>query len=264
MPHGNHGRLRSSGILYGNCEVYPPDSDIVMFRCNNDKMKWYLERNLAVLVRESPPIIRLTFTPKGPGHIGEPYFLQTFLNRCVVCGCEEELNHHHIVPDAYRRHFPRDAQGWWMYDVLLLCVPCHDHYEGFAYQLKETIAQEHGVPSSGITNLDVVRLRAMKAGAAIHRHGKKIPREKRMLLEADFQAYFGKEATSLEDYHEVWKDIRRSIKTTPAGEIVVATLKDVDAFAVKWRRHFVEVMKPKFLPSGWEPDRIIYSRKENL
>jgi hypothetical protein len=33
--------------------------------CGLKKVRWYLDRDLAELVSEDPPVIRLKFTPKG-------------------------------------------------------------------------------------------------------------------------------------------------------------------------------------------------------
>jgi len=255
---------RPSRRLYGNCVVLSPDSDRPMFRCDRERMEWYLERKLAVLVSEDPPVLRLTFQPKGPGHAGDSYFLQGFKNQCVVCGSQDDLSHHHIVPDGYRRYFPRISYvlGRWMYDVLLLCVRCHERYERMANEFKETIAVEYGIPSSGISNLTRDKLRFMKAAIALERHGDKIPEGRRTLLEGDVKAYLGKDAFTREDL-ALWKEIQQSIDVTPPGEMIISKIPDIDDFAIRWRWHFMTQMKPRFLPSGWNPERRIYSEPDN-
>lgn len=238
-----------------------------MFRCDNRRMAWYLDRGLAVKLQDDPPAIRLTFKPKGPGHGFDPYFTQEFLNRCTVCGSEKDLTHHHIVPYAYRRHFPRESYelGRWMYDVLLLCTVCHHRYEGFGDELRDTIAREHGVPASGITNLKTDQLRAMKASAALDRHRDKMPLEKRAALEATLKGFLKKEELLEEDYR-IWHQMRNAIETIPSGKIVAELLlKDIaaiDDFAIRWRRHFIAKMKPGFLPQGWNPERRVYSEPD--
>jgi hypothetical protein len=256
----------TSGDLYGNCIVYPPDSDRIMFRCEPARMAWYLDRGLAVKLQENPPIIRLTFKPNGPGHATDPYFIQEFINQCVVCASPDDLTHHHIVPYAFRKHFPRDSYstGRWMYDVLLLCVICHDRYERAADELKEKITAEHGVPVSGLTNLKTDQMRAMKSAAALSRHRDRMPKERRDSLERDLKTYLGKETLSEEDY-EVWRGFRNAIETTTAGKLVAERLKDaaaLDEFAIRWRKHFLDHMKPRFLPNGWDPERKIYSEPD--
>lgn len=258
------GWRRATNVLYHNCAVYPPDSDEVMFRCDKERMEWYLEKGLAVLIKEAPPAMRLTFKPKGPGHAGNDYFLQEFKNRCVVCGTEDKLSHHHILPYCYRRYFPKDSYefGRWMYDVLLLCLDCHEKYEKVASGFKKELADEHGVPVSGISNVTSEMMRAMSSAAALYRHGDKIPQDRREKLEATVKAYLGKDVLSKEDL-AIWKSFRNTIEVTTAGKIIVERLNGgVDDFAIRWRRHFIKFMKPKFLPEGWDPERRIYSEVE--
>src|SRR4029077_8632491 len=246
--------------------VLPPSSDDVLFRCTNERCDWYLEKGLAVRVSHDPPVIRLTFKPKGPGHSGDPYFIQDFKNRCVVCGDTSSLSHHHIVPDGYRKYFPKDSRqhGRWMYDVLLLCVDCHETYERFAHELKKNISKEYDIDSSGVSTLTRDDVTVLRAAAALYRHGEKIPKPKRDEFESIMKAYLGKPTVSMEDCHLTWKKIKKSAMVTPAGLLIAQKIADIDDFAVRWRRHFVKFMKPKFLPELWDPERRIYSEPDQL
>lgn len=244
-------------MLYGNIRVVAPGSNMLMFRTNWERAEWYLRFGLGVL--EEGNVLRLTFQPKGPGHAGDPYFLQEFKNMCVVCGTTRDLSHHHIVPDCYRRYFPRiqDNVGRWMYDVLLLCVACHIRYEEMAFELKTQISKEHGINPGGTTNLNIVMLRAIKAAAALYRHANKMPEARRKCLEADLKVHLGYNPEA-SGYRKIWKTLSESIEHVPAGKIVMEKVKDVDGFALVWRRHFLKTMKPAFLPEGWVPERKVY------
>jgi len=252
------GKPSSTASLYGNCSVYDPDGNL-MFRCDDRLRSWYLSMDLAEAADQGRNI-RLTFTPRGPGHAQDPYFLQDFKNRCVVCGVEKDLSHHHVVPKCYRRHFPRDSYryGRWMYDVLLLCVDCHDRYEDSAKQLKEAIAIEAGAPPEGSFNLDQTEVRVIKLAAALRRHGDLMPEVRRLELEAELRVLLGKESLGEDDLLQAWQ-LRLKGRTTPAALLVVRKLEDLDGFARRWRVHFTERMKPRHLPQGWTPDRPIYS-----
>lgn len=252
--------------LYGNCTVLPPGSDVPMFRTNLERMAWYLERGLATLVTNSPPSIRLTFEPKGPGHAGDPYFLQSFKNRCVVCGLAEGLSHHHIVPNCYRRFFPRTSQelGRWMYDVLLVCGDCHDRYEDAAHELKKLISKEYKIHPAGNTSLTKEEVNVIRAAAALYRHGDKIPNPKRAEFEDILKAYLKKDSYSKEDCHRTWKTLQKSVQVTPAGLLVAQKITSIDDFAIRWRRHFMKTMDPKFLPELWDPERRIYSEPDQV
>lgn len=250
--------MKASRLLYGNIRAVPPGSDIVLFRMNQDKADWYITRGLGIL--ETPDRLRLTFEPDGPGHVGDPYFLQDFKNRCVVCGTEQELSHHHIVPDCYRKHFPRvpDKFGRWMYDVLLLCVDCHGRYEKRAWELKEKIAGESGIGTCGNNQYDRARFEVIASAKTLLRHGDKIPEERRRVIEKNIRDYF-KYDPDPSEYPRIWKTLGQEAKTTPLGKLIVEQyVKDVDAFAIRWREHFVSVMKPAFLPEQWTIDRRLY------
>ena len=66
------GRVTSYGVekdrkIYGNCQVLSPGG-ILMFRCDEKKAKWYLNRNLGEILSESPLIVKLKFEPRGLGN----------------------------------------------------------------------------------------------------------------------------------------------------------------------------------------------------
>jgi len=250
-------KATKSARLYGNCSVYDPDGRL-MFRCDDRLRRWYFFMGLAEAYGTDG--IRLKFQPKGPGHAQDPYFLQVFKNQCVVCGSLEDLSHHHVVPYCYRRHFPRDSYryGRWMYDVLLLCVGCHDRYEDSARTLKEEIAKESGVPPEGAFNLAPPEVRTVKLAAALRRHGDLMPQARRQELEEELKALLGLDSLSEEDLLRAWQ-LRLKGRTTAAGALIVGKLEDLDGFARRWRVHFMERMKPRHLPQGWTPDRPIYS-----
>jgi hypothetical protein len=255
--------MKATTSLYGNCVVLTGDTP--MFRCDQERMNWYLSMGLADIVTKEPPVIRLNFKPKGPGHHGDPYFLQEFKNRCVVCGTPEDLSHHHIVPYCYRKYFPKDSyeNGRWFYDVLLLCLVCHDSYEERAQQLKQSIAHEHGVPPWGTTTLNSDEVTIMKAAITLHRHRGKLPYNKREHFEKIVKTYLGKDELLPEDPENVFDVIKGGTITTSAAEIIVSRLKDLDYFAIRWRRHFLRHMQPEFLPELWDAERRIYSEPDN-
>lgn len=255
--------MRATGSLYGNCVVMTGDTP--MFRCDQERMNWYLEMGLAEVVSTEPTVLRLKFKPKGVGHAGDPYFLQEFKNRCVACGTESGLSHHHVVPYCYRRHFPKDSYefGRWSYDVLLLCLDCHHSYEDRAQELKQSIAHEHGIESWGSTNLNNDEIVIMKSAITLARYADKLPADKKARFEKIVKTYLGKEDLLPEDSQNVFDIIQGGIITTPAAEMIVSKLKNLDDFAMRWRSHFIRHMKPRFMPEMWTVERRIYSEPDN-
>ncbi len=96
--------MQSKRILaYDNWKVYSLRGEL-MFRCNRNKISWYLSRNLANQIADDS--IQLNFQSKGMGHVGDTYHLEDRSNICVCCGDDENLTKHHVVPDMYRRQMP--------------------------------------------------------------------------------------------------------------------------------------------------------------
>lgn len=249
--------MKNTSFLYGNIRVMPPGRDVIMFRGTLERAKWYVERGLGRFEQED--LLRLTFEPGGLGHAEDPYFIQEFRNCCVVCGSEEMLSHHHIVPECYRKYFPRESEeeGTWMYDVLLLCKPCHKRYEKRAWERKVEIAKTYQVPISGAESLDMEKLRAIKAAAALCRYSHRMPEEKKVQLAGHVQAVFGRQLEP-QEYLEIWKSLEAERQYVPMGKLISEKVADLDEFAIGWREHFLLVMQPACLPEGWVADRRIY------
>ncbi len=243
---------------YENCEILSPDGQL-MFRCCRKKANWYLKKNLGVKLAESPLTVQLTFIPKGVGHLDDPYFLQIMENRCVVCGGEEDLNRHHIVPYCYRRFFPIQFKEHRSYDVMPLCIPCHRTYEDHAVELKKKFADKYNAPLSGAGFKFDKMLGTVKGAAST------------LLSAKDKLPPYRFEALSkiVEDHlHRKWtvEDLENLSKVDPYnfgdyvhhGKIVLDKLEDINEFVQIWRCHFLETMKPQFLPKYWTFERVLW------
>ncbi len=248
---------------YGNCQVLSPDGQL-MFKCGQKKINWYLKRNLGVLISHDPLVIQLSFIPKGVGHINDPYFLQEMKNRCVVCGSEDDLTRHHIVPLFYRKHFPAIFKEHRSYDVMALCWTCHRKYEAVALDFKEQLAKEHGISLHGEGGKYNKELgKAVCAVKALEKHGDKIPKDRQLLLLDIIKSYLNKEDLIDEDLVFLGKKKRSDLFDQTSyihhGKKVVGEIGDdsaeLEKFVKRWRLHFIEEMKPQFLPKDWTVDR---------
>jgi hypothetical protein len=103
----------------------------------------------------------------------------------------------------------------------------------------------------------------MKAAVTLDRHGNKLPLHKLEQFTKIVKAYLGKDELQPEDPKNVFNNIRDGIVTTTAAQMIVGNLKDLDFFAIRWRKHFLRHVKPKFLPDLWDPERRIYSEPDN-
>lgn len=307
-------------VMYGNFRIQGPDGR-EMFHCSSQKALWYLNRNLVEIVSEDPPTLRLRFLPNGEGHVGDNYYLTEKHNRCVVCGTEEFLSRHHVMPRVFRRYMPEEIKEHSHHDVLLLCLDCHMRYERNGDHYKREICQKLDLSMNECwQNYDPEVDRAVRAARALLSERlwevkvKETPQERldklqdqmkslgrldAIKLARDFfgvglsvakqyvengilpesfsldvsqtknaettreewrkivQEYLGKEKITQEDIQAVSKQKA----WTPLeghdnyGKSVLDKIGDFQEFIESWRKHFLDIMNPQFLPEHWEINR---------
>lgn len=247
-------------VAYENCVMQAPDGT-EMCRCLRKRAQWYISRGLAELVSEDPFVFRLKFFPKGLGNASDPYGLAPKENRCVVCGREEALTKHHIVPHMYRRFFPETIKGRNSHDVVVICVDHHEEYESAAMEFKNQLHKQ--ITGEMIhTRMHVIDTTAKHVSGlcrTIVNAGEKIPEDRVMAIIAELR-----ELSVDPTWENLWTlaSQRQLPPKTSAvdlpGYAVVRTLQDdnaIAAFIETWRRHFVDVMNPMFMPAHWDVQR---------
>lgn len=95
-----------SSPLYQNCLLQAPDGELLC-TCDKRKADWYVKKDLASVIAETPYTVRLNFEPAGRavGQVGQ-YYLQVKANKCVVCGESESYLRKNVIPREYRKYFP--------------------------------------------------------------------------------------------------------------------------------------------------------------
>lgn len=248
--------------IYENCRIESPDG-ITLCLCHKHRGEWYVKRNLAEVIRESPYTVRLKFKPKGYGHCDNAFYLTPKQNICVVCGANQDLNRHHVVPRCYRRYFEDQVKSHDMHDVFPLCVKCHNAYEEHASRLKEEIGKEYGIPLNGhkVENVERKYFTIRSHANALIHHGDKIPPLRRDFLLQAIREHLGKHEVSQDEIRAAMEESIAKINGMTYygehechGQGVVARLTDMQAFIKRWRQHFVSTMNPKFLPEHWRID----------
>lgn len=230
--------------VYGNCRVLHPDGRL-MFLSNEEKIHWYLKRDLAIKECDEPPTIRLIFNPKGEGQTN-PFFLEERDNRCVCCGRTDQLSRHHCVPICIRRSFPHEAKDYDCHDIVPLCVDCHHDYEIHASDLKDQIIREAGLDID-FTSVDKKLLRVKKLGHALRWYADVMPLDRKTRYLQELKDHFNKEVT--EEIIEMADALE--VSYTNVWKLIVEKV-DVQELAIRWRQHFVDTMKPQFMPSNWK------------
>ena len=106
-----------------------------------------MRRELAELVADDPPAIKLLFEPKGrPEDEGNDFYIQSKKNICVGCGEGNHYLRYRIIPSCYRVHFPEHLKSHRSHDIVLLCVDCHETAHAAAEKYKRELAAEFGIP----------------------------------------------------------------------------------------------------------------------
>jgi hypothetical protein len=204
--------------------------------------------------------IRLTFTPKGKGNLGNSYYEHGLENKCVVCGAEQSLVKHNVIPHAYKRHFPLHVKSHASHDVLLFCVPCHMTCSQHNEILKSKLAEEMGVPlTTTPKSAHVSFARIRSAATAMLRDADKIPPERRASLLEVVAKHFGVLAVNvttemLEEASAFEAKPGRVAPEDTHEALLVAKLSTPDqrrAFCLRWRLHMLRTMQPRHLSPHW-------------
>ena len=240
--------------LYGNIGVYSPDG-IFMFHANKRKLNFYIKTNLVEKIGDKK--YQLTFVPGGVGNgnKGETFAIPRE-NRCVVTGITDYqvLTRHHIVPLVFRKHFPLEEKRNFQW-VVFIEDKHHRDYTVEEHKFYNELAKKYNVPSilefSSEYNDKLLVYRLAKNLLC---HGDKMPSDKKGNLELNFVQLSGLQPTveNLMKYKKPSlkkKDVPE-IEIVPGGfgKAIVAHIKDYQEFNLMWLNHFVETMKPQFLP----------------
>jgi hypothetical protein len=246
--------------IYGNWLVLHPQG-FEMFRCTTKKAEFYLKNNLANIVLENPPTIKLTFSPAGNGWQGDIFALTQKKNICVVCGTEEldRLTKHHIVPTLYKKHFPKHLKIATSHDVVCICRECHDKYENtYALKLKEKISEQYNVPLWS-SHSDFIKI--IKLSKAYVLNNSMMPDERKLELIMKISLMLGYENdfAPIEEIEKLSKISQKDYNELHSshGKEVIAKVTDIQKFVEMWRLDFVDSMKPKFMPQYWDVYRVI-------
>ena len=242
----------SSKKIYGNYQVLSPDN-ILMFRCDEKKANWYIDRNLATYC--SPLVLKLNFNPKGLGNHNRPFGLEEMKNICVNCGSEDMLTKHHIVPICYRKYFHLNLKSHNFHDVLSLCMSCHETYERKADELKSYISRKYEIPIHGLYSNNVDK-KLIKNCNTLKGDISKIPQDRIDQIRKEIKESLGREFTD-EDIIEISRYKSILLEKTH-GELVVEKLIDIQPFIEMWRKHFIENNDCKFLPNNWNIKNVFH------
>uniref|UniRef100_L7M0H0 Putative 3-5 exonuclease n=1 Tax=Rhipicephalus pulchellus TaxID=72859 RepID=L7M0H0_RHIPC len=250
--------------LYDNCMLLAPDGE-PLSSCNYKKVQWYVDKGLGrVVSRDDEPVaVQLNFEPSNRPVLDSQYYTQNKDNLCVVCNSKQSLVRKNVVPHEYRKYFPEIMKNHISHDILLLCLRCHQISNLRDGDLRRALAKECNAPiESGVLGkvLDDPELRKVRsAGRALVKARKSLPQDRVELLEDVLRKHFGVDEVT-DDVIRTASEIDTKIyneEFVPHGFKVVEHYKSSSglvSFEMRWRQHFLDTMKPQYMPAMWSVD----------
>jgi hypothetical protein len=250
-------------VMYDSFEMQDPRGKL-LFLCDKKKIRWYLKKDLAEHI--DGKVYRLKIEPKGPGNTN-PFFLERLPNQCVVCGAKDHLSKHHVVPHQYRKVFPESYKSSNHFDVLCVCLDCHEKYEVIASEFKEQLHKQHS--SKFKHNNNIVN----KENCAINAILENLKNKKDTLSEEvinvlleKLQKFIGRDIPLEEalamPMRELVKDTFYANRDASFIENYLAKGNTYESFILTWRQHFIDTMKPQFLSKNWVDHYKTFFRKD--
>lgn len=231
----------SNQLIYESYSMYGPTENFMCY-CNKKRANWYVNKNLATWIDDKR--FKLNFEPNGQGKSNIPFYTELIENICVVCGSDNKLNKHHVVPYVFRSRFPIEYKESNHHDILATCTDCHEFYEEKANILKKKMCDKLNIKMNyGMTKEQINNKKIISARELIE----KIDNKEITNIPQDRINYL-RNLASEEILEE--NSIKGAIWADKIIEDVLLNDKLFD-FMKEWRLHFVETMNPKFLPKYW-------------
>jgi len=232
-------------MSYDNIQMLNETEQFMAF-VDRKKADWYIRKNLAEWSNSQQTAFRLKFTPQGDGKYDLAFYKIPAQNICVVCGTDQNLTRHHIVPSQFRRAFPYKLKSHSCHDVLSLCCSCHNEYERCAELFKAEIRTKYGIPSDDeLSKIKTPEHEKSKALYYIIKYSTDLEEINRVRAELD--VILAKQTS---------KNLRfmrqKAMKAAYINCINQIIAEDgLVAFIESWRQHFLDHAKPMFMPEHW-------------
>ncbi|KAL9959867.1 hypothetical protein ACROYT_G033231 [Oculina patagonica] len=258
--------------LYMNCMLAAPDGSRL---CTLDRKKadWYIKRGIGKLTCLDPYTVQLKFEPSGRPGTEDSYYLNFKDNICVVCGSDQSYMRKNIVPHDYRRFFPLVIKANHSHDVLLMCPECHRMSAFYDDKLRRELANKYDAPLGNATVARLIEdpeLKKVKSAAkALNFAAAKLPPDRHQQLSQIVQEYFNASDLTPEMITEAatMETRRENSNFVSHGQEVVKKVRKAGKlleFEKTWRQHFLDTMRPQYLPPLWSVDHRHDGLKEKL
>jgi hypothetical protein len=231
--------------MYSNCKLFSKDGELLSY-IGKRRMDWYLKKGLATQISQSE--IRLLFTHSC--RAAQPkLYTEVRKNMCVVCGGQNSLTKHHIVPYAFKKHFPLRYKNRTSFDVAILCTECHESYERHADKFKKELMKQYGVTQKS-------RPYELRIANTLLYHKDSLPYDVYLKMLYSLPEGVTDDPASLEAFINSYEDIDHNI-----NQLLVSKVPVIDDFIIAWRKHFVEYAQPKYMPDSWHEEiEFVYTK----
>lgn len=248
--------------LYDNCQLEAPDGELLC-NCDKGKAEWYVNNGLGEIICNEPYTVRLKFEPSRRPRFDDVFYTKELSNQCVVCGTTENFHRKQVIPSEYRKYFPNLMKKNLSHDVVLLCDNCHKKSNILDQEMRHKLAKLCNAP---LDSHKVAKLRCSSeigkvksAAIALQKFGSKMSESRQQELKKVVCDYYNITFFSDDVLHEVCnlEDIGLGNSVIPHGLKVYQYFCENDGLIKLekiWRQHFLDSMKPQFLPSMWSID----------
>ncbi|GIX88157.1 exonuclease 3'-5' domain-containing protein 2 [Caerostris extrusa] len=245
--------------MYDNCQLVAPDGELLC-SCDKGKAEWYIYKGLGEKISDDPFTVRLNFEPSGRPTLDNVFYTKEKSNQCVVCGKTENFHRKLVVPSEYRKYFPNLMKKNLSHDVLLLCVHCHKKSNMLDQLMRQKLAKMCDAPLGCKKNVkfkfNPELARVKSAATALKTNGNKIPEWRQQELKKVISDYYEVPLVTDEILDEALNIEVSAINNSfiSHGLKVYQYFCENDGliqFEKMWRQHFLDTMKPQFLPAMW-------------
>jgi hypothetical protein len=241
-----------------NCKMYSNEGELIGI-CSKGKLEWYVERGIAEQISENE--LKLKFEPKYRNNIQlAKMVLKT--NRCVVCGCENNLKKCHVIPPAYKRLFPDEKKSHVSNDIVLLCNTHTYELEKLIMFYHNELKDDYNIKEKDFIDKPKHTLKK-KCAFIISKLENKEEIPKKTMLELEEYIYYFDGKISEEKIKELSECsiIKKIEGTTNIYEYIIKKIIEnntLSTFIMNWKELFVQNMEPKYLEDDFYKDVIGY------